>query len=156
MCGNSCNSLLAARMLYKLPFRGKRLLFSPESKLAVGPTRLRIQCVRGLLSSGIRRLGYEADHSPPSSVEVKNEWNWNSTPSYAFAACTATTLLWIYVAYYASQWHFLLLGPASSIHHFRNNSLRAILLETTDLLDLLKWRCVHCVVPGCPAENKKN
>jgi len=75
MFGNSCSSLLAARMLYKLPLRGKRLLFSPESVLAVETTRLPIQCVPGLLSSGVRRLGYEADHSPPSSAEVKNEWN---------------------------------------------------------------------------------
>jgi len=75
MCGNSCKSLLAAMMLYKLPLRGKRLLFSPESRPAVGPTRLPIQCVPGLLSSGVRRLGFEADHSPPSSAEVKNEWN---------------------------------------------------------------------------------
>jgi hypothetical protein len=28
--------------------------------------------------------GSEADHSPPSSAEVKNEWNYTSTPQYVF------------------------------------------------------------------------
>jgi hypothetical protein len=30
--------------------------------------------------SGIKVAGCEADHSPPSSVEVKNVWNYTSTP----------------------------------------------------------------------------
>jgi hypothetical protein len=29
----------------------------------------------------------------PSSVEVKNKWNWTSTPLYGFAACKATSSL---------------------------------------------------------------
>jgi hypothetical protein len=29
---------------------------------------------------GIMRQGHEADHSPPSSAEVKNAWSYNSTP----------------------------------------------------------------------------
>jgi hypothetical protein len=29
---------------------------------------------------GIKRRGVEADHSPPSSVEVKNAWSYTSTP----------------------------------------------------------------------------
>jgi hypothetical protein len=28
----------------------------------------------------------EADHSPPSSAEVRNAWSYNSTPQYAFMA----------------------------------------------------------------------
>jgi len=30
-----------------------------------------IQWIRGALSSGVKRPGREADHSPPSSAEVK-------------------------------------------------------------------------------------
>ena len=33
----------------------------------------------------------EDDHWPPSSAEVKNEWHYTSTPSYALMACTGTT-----------------------------------------------------------------
>jgi hypothetical protein len=33
---------------------------------------------------GVERLGLEADHSLPSSVEVKNAWSYTSTPPYAF------------------------------------------------------------------------
>jgi hypothetical protein len=29
---------------------------------------------------GVKRPGREADHSPPSSAEVKNEWSYTSTP----------------------------------------------------------------------------
>jgi hypothetical protein len=33
-----------------------------------------IQWVSGTLSLGVKRLEREADHSPPSSAEVKNVW----------------------------------------------------------------------------------
>jgi hypothetical protein len=36
-------------------------------------------------SSGVKRQGREADHSPPFSAEVKNTWSYTSTPPYAFA-----------------------------------------------------------------------
>jgi hypothetical protein len=29
--------------------------------------------VRGAISAGVKRLGREADHSPPSQVEVEND-----------------------------------------------------------------------------------
>jgi hypothetical protein len=32
------------------------------------------------LSLEVKRPGHEAHHSPPSSVEVKNEWSYTSTP----------------------------------------------------------------------------
>jgi hypothetical protein len=35
---------------------------------------------------GVKRLGREADHSPPTSVEVKKMWIYTSTPPYAFMA----------------------------------------------------------------------
>jgi hypothetical protein len=39
-----------------------------------------IQWVPGVLSLGVKRPGSEADHSPPSSAEVKNAWSHTSTP----------------------------------------------------------------------------
>jgi hypothetical protein len=35
---------------------------------------------RGLFPPGVKRLGREADHSPPTSAEVKNTWMYTSTP----------------------------------------------------------------------------
>jgi hypothetical protein len=35
---------------------------------------------------GVRRPGHEADHSPPTSAEVKKMWFYTSTPPYAFMA----------------------------------------------------------------------
>jgi len=50
---------------------------------------------------------------------------------------------------------FIISGSCKFDASFRNNGLRAIILETTDLLDLLKCMCVQCVIARCPAEKKK-
>ena len=42
--------------------------------------------------TGIKRTGGEINHSPPSSVEIKNEWSYTSTPLYALMAWTGTIL----------------------------------------------------------------
>jgi len=42
-------------------------LLDTTSRPALGPTRRPIQCVPGTVTSGIKRPGREADHSPPSS-----------------------------------------------------------------------------------------
>jgi hypothetical protein len=38
----------------------------------------------GVLSTGIKRQGREADHSPPTSAEDKKTWFYTSTPPYVF------------------------------------------------------------------------
>jgi hypothetical protein len=55
-------------------------LFTTASRTALGPTQPPIQWVPGALSLGVKRPGREADHSPPSSAEVKNAWSYTSTP----------------------------------------------------------------------------
>jgi hypothetical protein len=59
-------------------------LFTTASRTALGPTQPPIQWVPGVLSVGVKRPGREADHSPPSSAEVKNAWRYTSTPQYVF------------------------------------------------------------------------
>jgi hypothetical protein len=44
------------------------------SRPALGLTQPSIQWVPGALSSGVKRAGREADHLPPSSVEVFRAW----------------------------------------------------------------------------------
>jgi hypothetical protein len=46
-------------------------LFTTASRTALGPTQPPIQWVPAALSLGVKRPGLEADHSPPSSAEVK-------------------------------------------------------------------------------------
>jgi hypothetical protein len=48
-------------------------LFTTTSRTALGPTQPPIQWIPGALSLGVKRPVREADHSPPSSAEVK-EW----------------------------------------------------------------------------------
>jgi hypothetical protein len=50
----------------------KIFLFSIESRPALGPTQPLIQWELGALFPGLKRSRCEADHSPTSSVEVKN------------------------------------------------------------------------------------
>jgi hypothetical protein len=56
-----------------IPGRSKIVcLFSTASTPALGPTQPHPQWVTGALSPRVKRLGREADHSHPSSAEVKN------------------------------------------------------------------------------------
>jgi hypothetical protein len=61
-------------------------LFTTASRTALGPTQLPIQWVPWVLSLGVKRPGRKADHSLPSSDEVKNARSYTSTPQYAFMA----------------------------------------------------------------------
>jgi hypothetical protein len=58
-------------------------LFTTVSRPTLGPTQPPIQWIPGALSLGVKRPGREANHSPPSSAEVKNAWSCTSTsPSW--------------------------------------------------------------------------
>jgi hypothetical protein len=59
-------------------------LFATASRPALGSTQLPIQWVSWALSQGIKWPGREADHSSPSSAEVKNAWIYTLTPPYTF------------------------------------------------------------------------
>jgi hypothetical protein len=53
-------------------------LFTTVSRTALEPIQLPIQWVPVALSLGVKRLGREADHSTPSSAEIKNVWSYTS------------------------------------------------------------------------------
>jgi hypothetical protein len=82
ICVESRDSSVVIALGYGLHDRNSRVrfpaglgtfIFTTASRTTLGPTQLPIQGVPGALSLGIKRPGYEADHSLPSSVEVK-EW----------------------------------------------------------------------------------
>jgi hypothetical protein len=78
----TCNGLDDRGVGVQVPI-GSRIFSSPSR-----PDRLwgPIQRVPGALSPGVKRPGHEADHSPPTSAEVKKMWIYTSTPTYAFMA----------------------------------------------------------------------
>jgi hypothetical protein len=76
---------------YGLADRGGRVrapvgarIFSMSSTPVLGPTQPPIQWVSGALSPGVKRPERGADHSPPTSAEVKKMWICISTPPYVF------------------------------------------------------------------------
>jgi hypothetical protein len=75
-------------------WQGKEIfLCSNMSRMDLQSTQLLIQWVLGALDKEVKWPRYEADHSPPSTVEVKNEWrSCISHPPYAFMACKGATL----------------------------------------------------------------
>jgi hypothetical protein len=56
-------------------------LFATAFRQALGPTQSYIQWVPGSFSSGVKRPGREADHSPLSTSEVKKAWSCTKTSS---------------------------------------------------------------------------
>jgi hypothetical protein len=68
------------------PGRIKNFLFPTLSRPALGPAQPPIQWVPGALSLGVKQLGRDADHSPPTSAKIKKTWIYTSTPPHAFMA----------------------------------------------------------------------
>jgi hypothetical protein len=63
------------------PSRGWEIFLpTTASRPAMGLTQTPFQWVPGALSLGVKQGGHKADHSPPSSAEVNNAWNYTSTP----------------------------------------------------------------------------
>jgi hypothetical protein len=83
-------------------------LFTTLSRTALEPTQPLIQRVPGALSLGVKRPGCEADHSPPSSAEVKecvelylhspNMPSWRGAQLKHRDYFTFTPFLWIVAA----------------------------------------------------------
>jgi hypothetical protein len=56
------------------PAEAKRIFpLASLSRQALGPTQPPVQWVLGALPPGLKRLGRDTDHSPPSSAEVMSE-----------------------------------------------------------------------------------
>ena len=62
-------------------------LFSKEPIKVLEPTQLPINWAQVF-----KRPRSETDHSPPPSTELKNKWDYTSTPPYVFMVYTQTAL----------------------------------------------------------------
>jgi hypothetical protein len=82
------------------PGRVKNFLFSMSSKPVLGSTQPPIQWIPRAVSPGVKRPGREADHSPPTSADVKKMWIFTSTPPYAFMA-------WCLISLHVLKWSHL-------------------------------------------------
>jgi hypothetical protein len=74
-------------------------LFSTASRPDLGSAQPPIHWVQGTLTVGLKRSGSEADHSPPSSTEVRNVW------SYTFTLPTRLSGAMLHLTMDISSWH---------------------------------------------------
>jgi hypothetical protein len=71
---------------YGVPGGGEDFLLSVTSRPVMGPTSPPIQWVPRDFSPEVKLPGREADHSPPTNVEVKKMWIYTPTPPYTLIA----------------------------------------------------------------------
>jgi hypothetical protein len=69
--------LLARRPTSLIHGKGKRFFLLRPAR---GPTQVALRWVPGAVSPGVKRQDREADHSPPSSSEIKNGGTTPSPP----------------------------------------------------------------------------
>jgi hypothetical protein len=67
-------------------------LFSKASRVALGPNQLPVQWELGFFPRG-EKIGERSRILTTPSANVKNEWNYTISPTYAFMAHTEKTVL---------------------------------------------------------------
>jgi len=82
--------LLTGQSGVQIPSGQEIYLFSEMSRLTLGPAQPPIKWVTGFLPWG-KQLGCDV-YSPPSSIEVKNEW---STPAVCFHGMNRASITFI-------------------------------------------------------------
>jgi hypothetical protein len=87
---------------HKYRIYGKISLLSIASRSALGLMLPLIVWVQGTILPGVKRRGHETDHSPPSSVEVKNGgaisplgWVWLRGLSHEVSSPAQTLGSWV-------------------------------------------------------------
>jgi hypothetical protein len=110
-------------------------LFSRSSRLALRSTQPSIQWVPGALSSGVKRPGGAAHHSPSTSAEVKKMWVYTSTPHAPS---------WRSVCLLKQRDNFTFLWLEENISG--NSDIPILPLSTRNAF------CVHCGRTSCESE----
>lgn len=116
-----------------IPSRGKGFTSLPNRPNRLwGPPSCLFHEYRWLPAWGVRRPGREADHSPASCAEVKNERSYTSIPPYAFDRDNVSLVhtIWFFVCLIFS---FLRLLFLSFCHHWYHSAVHTLNLTTDDV-----------------------
>jgi hypothetical protein len=136
----SRDSSVGIALGYGLDDRGSRVLFPAGAgnfslhhcvQKGSGAHTTSYPMVPGVLSLGVKPLGREAVHSPPSSAGggSKNEWRLPPLPQYAFMAwclvkAQGQLYLYVYLYFYLYMYIF------NNYFYFRISYFRFIILHT--------------------------
>jgi hypothetical protein len=115
----SLNSSLSTAVGYVIdrrgstPGRSQIFLFSTVSRPALGPTQPPFRWVPRAISPRVKRLGREADHSPPSSAEVNND---GAIPPLPHMSSWHSDKLIKHRDYFISRFNYLLNDRVKETH----------------------------------------
>jgi hypothetical protein len=94
---------------------------------------------------GVQRPGREADHSPPSSVEVRNAWSDTSTSQYVFMECCLVK--------HRDNFTLSLLLPLSILFLLRQLCFPSTVLSVACFYNLPQYCSNFCYLANEPASH---
>jgi hypothetical protein len=98
----------------------------------VGSTQPPIQWVPGSVYPGVKQPRREADHSPPTSAEIKKTWVYTSTPPQVFMAQCLISYVQVQI-YVTLQWRII--DTYERILRITSRSLVSLLSATPRIRD---------------------
>jgi hypothetical protein len=86
----------------------------------------------------VKRPGREADHSVPSSAEVKNEYSYTATPPHSFMTWTGETsplTIWILSSHLrlSPKWHFPFWKNKLVLNKSVSRTKTALVIQPTEI-----------------------
>jgi hypothetical protein len=133
-------------IVVRFPVGIKVYLFSKPSTLKIGRTHFAVQWATGALSLLLKRQGPEADYSPQSRAEAKNEWKYTSIALYAFMVRQGTTLSLLNISHSVCDYE------NNQIILCYSNVLKQEKVESSAVLGMIyrravvsgnKWKCAE-------------
>jgi len=94
-----------------------------------------------IVCRGVKRPGLEAVDSLPTSVEVKNEWSYTFTPSFAFMTFAGTSVLSVQSKYTVTKQTVLNVYEPYNTHTHTHTHTHLWCAECALILNVLQRHC---------------
>jgi hypothetical protein len=128
--------------MVRFPAGDGNFFSTTASRTAMGPTQPPVQWVRGGLYLGIKRPGREADHSPPSSAEVKQcveLYLYSPIRLHVVVLSSAQGQLYLYLyrVFYCIRCHEWHVWKHTEGNLIFRNSITKVQMHITELVSLI-------------------